>query len=61
MTSITIIRVNSPKGPHYCNPIADAGEVVNVILAIVIGSVSLALLAPEMQGNRAFTPYMFYF
>ncbi|KAL0961414.1 hypothetical protein HGRIS_006363 [Hohenbuehelia grisea] len=29
---------------------ADAGEVVNVFLAILIGSFSLALLAPEMQA-----------
>ncbi|KZT11907.1 P-loop containing nucleoside triphosphate hydrolase protein [Laetiporus sulphureus 93-53] len=29
---------------------ADAGKVVNVILAILIGSFSLALLAPEMQA-----------
>ncbi|OCH89914.1 P-loop containing nucleoside triphosphate hydrolase protein [Obba rivulosa] len=29
---------------------ADAGEIVNVILSILIGSFSLALLAPEMQA-----------
>ena len=29
---------------------ASAGDVVNVFLAILIGSFSLALLAPEMQG-----------
>lgn len=33
---------------------ANAGEVVNVILAVLIGSFSLALLAPEMQGNLPF-------
>ena len=31
---------------------ATAGDVVNVFLAILIGSFSLALLAPEMQGNH---------
>ena len=30
---------------------ADAGIVVNVFLAIMIGSFSMALLAPEMQGT----------
>lgn len=33
----------------YCA--ADAGMVINVFLAILIGSFSLALLAPEMQGR----------
>ncbi len=33
----------------FC-PIADAGVVINVFMAILIGSFSLALLAPEMQG-----------
>jgi ATP-binding cassette subfamily B (MDR/TAP) protein 1 len=31
---------------------ATAGEVVNVFLAIMVGSFSLALLAPELQGKR---------
>ncbi|KAG6377083.1 P-loop containing nucleoside triphosphate hydrolase protein [Boletus reticuloceps] len=31
-------------------PTANAGDVVNVLLAILIGSFSLALLAPEMQA-----------
>ena len=31
--------------------VASPGVVVNVILAILIGSLSLGLLAPEMQGN----------
>jgi ATP-binding cassette, subfamily B (MDR/TAP), member 1 len=31
-------------------PVASAGQVVNVVLAILIGSLSLGLLAPEMQG-----------
>ena len=30
---------------------ATAGDVVNVILAIIIGSFSLATLGPEMQGT----------
>jgi hypothetical protein len=30
---------------------ADAGVVVNVLLSILIGSFSLAMLAPEMQGQ----------
>jgi hypothetical protein len=30
--------------------LATAGDVVNVILAILIRSLSLALLGPEMQG-----------
>ena len=30
---------------------ADAGQVINVLFAILIGSFSLALLAPELQGN----------
>ncbi|KAF9019020.1 P-loop containing nucleoside triphosphate hydrolase protein [Hymenopellis radicata] len=30
---------------------ANAGEVINVFMAILIGSFSLALLAPEMQGE----------
>ena len=30
--------------------LATPGKVVNVFLAILIGSFSLALLAPEMQG-----------
>jgi ATP-binding cassette, subfamily B (MDR/TAP), member 1 len=29
---------------------ADAGQVINVVMAIVIGSSSLALMAPELQG-----------
>ena len=29
----------------------NAGDVVNVFYAILIGSFSLALLAPEMQGT----------
>ena len=32
---------------------ADAGIVVNVFLAIMIGSFSMALLAPEMQGRSS--------
>lgn len=31
---------------------ADSGQVVNVFFAILIGSFSLAMLAPEMQGMR---------
>ena len=34
---------------------ADAGTVINVFLAILIGSFSLALLAPEMQGPSSFS------
>jgi hypothetical protein len=30
---------------------ADAGQIVNVFLAIVIGSLSLAMLPPELQGQ----------
>ena len=33
--------------------IANAGEVINVFYAILIGSFSLALLAPEMQGSSS--------
>jgi ATP-binding cassette subfamily B (MDR/TAP) protein 1 len=35
---------------HSCF-VASAGVVVNVVMAILIGSLSLGLLAPEMQGN----------
>ena len=31
--------------------LADAGQVVNVFVAILIGSFSLAMLAPEAQGE----------
>jgi hypothetical protein len=35
------------------NPyLATSGQVVNVFFAILIGSFSLALLAPEMQGKQ---------
>ena len=34
-----------------CLCVANAGDVVNVFFAILIGSFSLALLAPEMQGS----------
>jgi hypothetical protein len=37
---------------------ASAGAVVNIFLAILIGSFSLALLAPEMQGT--FSTCVFY-
>jgi len=30
---------------------ASAGDVVNVLFAILIGSFSLALVAPEIQGD----------
>jgi ATP-binding cassette subfamily B (MDR/TAP) protein 1 len=30
---------------------ASAGVVINVFMAILIGSISLAMLAPEMQGE----------
>jgi hypothetical protein len=29
---------------------ADAGQIINVIMAVLIGSFSLALMAPELQG-----------
>jgi hypothetical protein len=35
---------------------ADAGQIINVILAILIGSFSLALMAPELQGTNLFSP-----
>lgn len=38
---------------HKIQWIADSGEVVSVFFAILIGSFSLALLAPEMQGKYA--------
>lgn len=31
---------------------ADAGIIINVFLAIFIGSISLALMAPDMQGRE---------
>jgi len=34
------------------------GEVVNVFLAILIGSFSLAMLAPEMQGTPSIMIYV---
>jgi len=33
---------------------ADAGQIINVIMAVLIGSFSLALLAPELQGMSIF-------
>jgi hypothetical protein len=39
---------------------ADAGQVVNVLLAILIGSFSLALLAPELQGNSCYQSAKIY-
>jgi hypothetical protein len=33
---------------------ANAGEIINVIMAILIGSFSLAMMAPEMQGTSLF-------
>ena len=33
-------------------PTANAGQVVNVSLAILIGSFSLAMMAPELQGQH---------
>jgi ATP-binding cassette subfamily B (MDR/TAP) protein 1 len=41
--------------------VANAGQVVNVFLAILIGSFSLALLAPEMQGEFYFRPQLMCF
>lgn len=43
---------------------ANAGVVVNVFLAILIGSFSLALMAPEMQGMQfppAPIPFLFIY
>jgi len=34
---------------------ADAGQIINVILAVLIGSFSLALMAPEAQGTNLFS------
>jgi ATP-binding cassette subfamily B (MDR/TAP) protein 1 len=34
---------------------ANPGQIVNVIMAILIGSFSLAMMAPEMQGTNLFT------
>lgn len=42
---------------HISHLVADAGKVINVFLAILIGSFSLALLAPEMQGTLRFFLY----
>ena len=33
---------------------ADPGQVVNVIMAILIGSFSLAMMAPDVQGTKQF-------
>ena len=33
---------------------ANAGQIINVIMAIVIGSFALAMMAPEMQGMNLF-------
>ena len=33
---------------------ATPGEIINVIMAILIGSFSLALMAPELQGTSTF-------
>jgi ATP-binding cassette subfamily B (MDR/TAP) protein 1 len=33
---------------------ANAGQIVNVIIAILIGSFSLAMMVPEMQGTNLF-------
>lgn len=33
-------------------PTANAGQVVNVLLAVLIGSFSLATMAPEVQGQH---------
>ena len=30
---------------------ADAGQVLNVLMSILIGSFSLVMLAPELQGD----------
>jgi len=30
---------------------ADPGQIINVIMAILIGSFSLAMMAPELQGR----------
>ena len=35
----------------YANP----GQVVNVIMAFLIGSFALAMMAPEMQGTNLFS------
>ena len=35
---------------------ADAGQIINVVLAILIGSFSLALMAPEAQGTKLLSP-----
>ena len=40
----------------YLPHLANAGEVVNVFMAILIGSFSLALLAPEAQGEFIVSP-----
>jgi ATP-binding cassette, subfamily B (MDR/TAP), member 1 len=32
--------------------VASAGVVINVVMSILIGSLSLGILAPEMQGKR---------
>lgn len=41
--------------------LANAGEVVNVFLAILIGSMSLVLLSPELQGMSASVYCMLFY
>ena len=38
---------------------ATPGEIINVIMAILIGSFSLALMAPELQGTSTFLFFHF--
>jgi len=53
--SSTKVMVRPPTTPRAINAylphLADAGQVVNVFMSILIGSFSLALLAPEAQGE----------
>jgi hypothetical protein len=39
---------------------ATPGEIINVIIAVLIGSFSLALMAPELQGTGTFL-FLFLF
>jgi hypothetical protein len=50
MVRSTFLYLASRLAQVHNDP-ATPGAVVNVLLAILIGSFSLALLAPEMQGK----------
>jgi ATP-binding cassette subfamily B (MDR/TAP) protein 1 len=52
------------SGSFFCSgrliiTLANAGAVINVFMAILIGSFSLALLAPEMQGEQIISTSLF--